>query len=171
MEGILALIPHAPAATLLLAITLATSLYDFLIDGSIRARFILHPYTVVRERQWYRLFTSTLLHGDWLHLFLNLFVYYNFAFYLEAVFYRYYTLGQPALVSSLYFTVIYVGSGILASLALVFRHRADPGYYGLGASGAIAGILFSFILLEPSVQLLVFFVPLPAWLFGLLYLV
>jgi membrane associated rhomboid family serine protease len=41
----------------------------------------------------------------------------------------------------------------------------------VGASGATAAVLFSFILFQPTAQLGIYFIiPMPAWLFGLLYL-
>lgn len=165
MEDFLQMIRLAPAAAFFFFITLATSLMDFLIDRSIQARFILHPYTVVRERQYYRILTCGLIHGNWLHLFFNMYVFYNFAFVLEAF----------VLQSPFYFALIYVFSQIVSALPSVIQHKNNPAYYALGASGAIAGVLFSFIALMPNEKFYILFfndpnLGIPAWIFGLVYL-
>jgi membrane associated rhomboid family serine protease len=46
----------------------------------------------------------------------------------------------------------------------------DYNYSSLGASGAVSAVLFSFILLAPWQTLYVFFFPLPAIIFAVLYL-
>jgi membrane associated rhomboid family serine protease len=153
-------IQTAPAASLIFALTLVTSVADLMVpQQGIQARFILHPHSVVHGRQYYRLFSAGLIHGDWLHLFFNMFVFYNFCFLLERI------IGTGA------FAGIYVASLAISGLPLVIRHRDNPQYLALGASGAIAGVLFSFITLYPETSLLVVFFPMPAWLFGVLYLV
>ena len=50
-------------------------------------------------------------------------------------------------------------------------HKNDYSYRAVGASGAVTGILYSAILLQPDMMLGIFFViPMPAYLFGILYL-
>ena len=51
-------------------------------------------------------------------------------------------------------------------------HKNDYNYRAIGASGAVTGILYSAILLEPNMSLYLFFIPLPipAYLFGIGYL-
>ncbi|MBX3100975.1 MAG: rhomboid family intramembrane serine protease [Bacteroidetes bacterium] len=153
-------IKSAPVASFIFGLTLATSLMDLMApQRGIQARFILHPYSMVRNKQFYRLFSAGLVHGDWLHLFFNMFVFYNFAFLLEQV------------VGGLAFAGIYVVSLAVSSLPLVIKHKDNPAYSALGASGAIAGILFSFITLYPETSLILVVIPIKAWLFGILYLV
>jgi membrane associated rhomboid family serine protease len=52
------------------------------------------------------------------------------------------------------------------------RHRDDPGYNAVGASGATSAVIFAFILLNPLQGLGIIFIPvyIPGFLFGLLYL-
>ena len=50
-------------------------------------------------------------------------------------------------------------------------HKNDYSYRAVGASGAVTGVLYSAILLQPDMMLGIFFViPIPAYLFGILYL-
>lgn len=149
-----------PVASLIFLLTLATSLYAFYIDQSIIGKFILHPAAVAKKRKLYTLFTSGLIHKDWMHLLFNMFTYYFFAFQLEQM------------IGSLRFGIIYVLALVLSNIPTVIRHKNDYWYHSLGASGAISGILFSFILLNPMSRMMIFPlpIPLPAILFGVLYL-
>src|SRR5690606_36508111 len=50
-------------------------------------------------------------------------------------------------------------------------HEKQPYYSAIGASGAITGVLYTVILLNPNAQLGLFFIiPMPAYIFGIGYL-
>jgi len=156
-------IREAPAASFIFVITIATSVYSFLYDQSIIDKFILHPWSIVRERQHYRILTSALLHANWTHLLVNMVTFYFFVFQLET------SIGHWQ------FVAVYVGSLIISTISPIMRNKDRPEYYALGASGAIAGALFSMIIYMlvyyPSAQILLFFIiPIPTWLFPILYI-
>jgi membrane associated rhomboid family serine protease len=69
--------------------------------------------------------------------------------------------------------LIYVAGGVLSTLVVYFRHRAEPEYRALGASDSITAILFAAIVLVPESDVLFFFVPIPipAPLFAVAYIV
>ena len=71
------------------------------------------------------------------------------------------------------FALIYFVSLILSDIPSVFRHKDDFWYNSLGASGAISGVLFSYILFSPLSKFSLMFIPIgiPAVLFGGLYLI
>jgi membrane associated rhomboid family serine protease len=150
----------APVASIIFVLTLATSLWAF-NDENIYARFILNPYGVSRGQRVYTVITSGLIHKDWNHLFFNMLSYYFFAFQLESV------LGHWQ------FGVLYVLSLILSDLPSIQKHKEDIWYNSLGASGAISAVIFSYIMYDPLASLGILFIPIPipAWIFGLLYLV
>ena len=50
----------------------------------------------------------------------------------------------------------------------MFNYK-NPNYIAVGASGAISGIIFSYVLFFPFSKLLVFFIPMPAFLFAFIY--
>jgi membrane associated rhomboid family serine protease len=151
---------YAPVASFFLLITLVTSLYAFYADNSLFEKLMLKPVRVFRRKEYYRLFTAGLLHGDFFHLLFNLLTFYFFAKYVES-----YYLGHWQ------FAVVYVGSLLLSSLYAAWQHREDGSYNALGASGAVSGVLFSFILFNPNAMLgVMFIIPMPAWLFAILYL-
>lgn len=79
---------------------------------------------LIRNGEWWRLFTSMFLHADIAHLTGNMF----FLFYLGTVVYRYY--------NTLEFYAVYFLSGLLGNL-LSF---CFTDYRSLGASGAIMGL-------------------------------
>jgi membrane associated rhomboid family serine protease len=61
---------------------------------------------------------------------------------------------------------------VLADLSTIFKNRDNPGYYSLGASGAVAGVIFSSILFFPESKIAILIIPIgiPAPIFGILYL-
>lgn len=107
-----------------------------------------------------RMLTSGFLHVDLSHLFFNMFTLYFFA---DVVIY-WFGPGK--------FLILYFISLVAGSLLALFFHRNEPYYSAVGASGAVTGILYSAILLEPGMRLGIMFIPipLPAYVLGILYL-
>lgn len=150
----------APVAGFIFLITLITGAYDFTNNLAVRPKFILNPYQVIKKKEYYRLITAGLVHGDWMHLAFNMLTYYFFAFRLEQTY-----LGHTR------FLFLYLFCLIAGNLAIVIKYRDVPTYNALGASGAVSGVLFSFILFFPFAQLGLFLViPIPAWAFAFLYI-
>ncbi len=113
----------------------------------------------IKGGQQIRMLSSGFLHVDITHLFVNMLTLYFFA---NVVLYNVGTLG---------FFVIYFGSLVLGNLFSFYFHKDEPHYTAVGASGAVMGILYSAILLNPDMMLgLFFFIPIPAYLFGIGYL-
>ncbi|MFV8281376.1 rhomboid family intramembrane serine protease [Christiangramia marina] len=107
----------------------------------------------------FQIFTSGFLHVDTSHLFVNMLTLYFFA---NVVIWQ---LGSVA------FLIIYLGSLLLGNLLSYYFHKNDPYYTAVGASGAVMGILYSAILLQPDMTLGLFFIiPVPAYIFGIGYL-
>lgn len=114
----------------------------------------------VQRGEKIRLFSSGFLHADTQHLFFNMLTLYFFA---DVVI---------SLLSPFYFVLIYVGSLLLGSLLSLYFHKNEYHYSAVGASGAVTGILYSAILLQPGMNLYMFFIPIPipAYIFGIAYL-
>lgn len=124
-------------------------------------RGYLKPYRVVRQHTWYELFTSGFLHANFGHLFVNMFTLYFFGQIMEQI------LGP------VYFLGLYLSALIVSGLPSLIKFRNDPNYATLGASGAVGGVLFAYIFLFPLESIYIFFIPIPipAFIFGGLYLV
>jgi len=153
-------IESSPAAMVLFIVTIAISLYTIYRNNMLYFKWLLSPVRVVRERKYYLLITSGFLHADLMHLLFNMLTFYFFGFRLEQA------------IGSVNFLLIYFLSMILSSVPTVIKHKDNYEYGSVGASGAISGILFAFILLSPSSGILIFPlpIPMPAWIFGILYL-
>lgn len=114
----------------------------------------------IRSGQKERMLTSGFLHLDVAHLFFNMFTLYFFADVVISWF------GQGK------FIIIYFISLLAGSLLALFFHRDETYYSAVGASGAVTGILYSAILLQPNDSLYLMFipVPIPAYVLGIGYL-
>lgn len=114
----------------------------------------------IKAGQRERTVTSGFLHVDISHLFFNMFTLYFFANVVINWF------GAPK------FLIIYFISLIGGSLLALFFHKNEPYYSAVGASGAVTGILYAAILLNPNMQLGIMFIPipLPAYVLGIAYL-
>lgn len=134
--------------------------------------FYKYAHYPVREdqyKEYYRLLTSGFLHGDMFHLFINMYVLYIFGDYVENTFID--ILGNTTLGRAVYFA-FYLFMIVLANLPTMAKHKDNSRYLAIGASGATSAIVFSYILVKPMDMLGVLFViPMPAVIFGVLYLV
>jgi membrane associated rhomboid family serine protease len=64
-----------------------------------------------------------------------------------------------------------MGSLVLSDIPTIIQQKNNPGYFSLGASGAICAVLFSYILFNPKMTIGVMMViPMPAYLFAFLFL-
>lgn len=155
--------PDVPLVTgLLIAVSVAISLYAFgeFKAGRAPERFLFQPARVIRGRNLTGLLLSCFSHGDGAHLAFNMFTLFFFGPVVERVFGP---LGMLAL---------YVASEVGAVLLTLAGHRNDPGYRALGASGAISGILFAAIVVQPTMGVSIMFIPfaIPAPLFAVGYI-
>lgn len=124
-------------------------------------RLILWPPAIDRHKQYDRLLTHGFIHADWGHLLFNMITLYFFGSLVERFFVPY--IGHVG------FVLFYLSAIVIAILPTYVRHRHDAGYRSLGASGAVSAVLFTYILLQPWSLILVFFVPMPAILYAVLY--
>ncbi|HAH54489.1 MAG TPA: rhomboid family intramembrane serine protease [Flavobacterium sp.] len=113
----------------------------------------------IRAGEHIRMISSGFLHADLGHLFFNMFTLYIFA---------------PVVINyfgDISFILIYLISLVFGSLLTLVMHKNDYSYRAIGASGAVTGIIYSAILLQPDMMLGLFYViPIPAYLFGIGYL-
>ncbi len=112
---------------------------------------------VLQKGEWWRLIGHAFIHGGFLHLAVNMLVLYTFGKNVELFFYA--QFGPMS--GGFFFLILYFGGLIAASLPAIFKHAKDPNYRAVGASGAIASVLFAFILFKPTATLIVFPIPLP----------
>jgi membrane associated rhomboid family serine protease len=150
-----------PLTWLLIGLTVVVSWQAFerprLLD-----RLLLWPPAIDRSKQYDRLLTHGFVHADWQHLLFNMITLYFFGGLVERWFVPY--IGQVG------FLLFYLSAILVAILPTYLRHRHDPRYRSLGASGAVSAVLFAFILVQPWSLIFVFFLPVPAIVYGVLYI-
>ena len=146
--------------TILVGIIVANALisYKGFNDLAFFRKYEFHVGSI-RSGEQIRMLSSGFLHVDMMHLIFNMFTLWMFA---------------PVVIEwlgTISFVLIYLGSLIFGSLLTMLFHKNDYSYRAVGASGAVTGILYSAILLQPDMMLGIFFViPIPAYIFGILYL-
>ena len=126
-----------------------------LIDKS-----LFRPFWLVPRRQYGTLISSGFMHANFAHLAFNAFTLWSFGSGLEQA------MG-PGRFLALY------SVGLLVSDAGTWvKHRNDPNYASLGASGAILAVLFASVVYFPtsSIAFMLIPVPIPAPLFAVGYL-
>ncbi len=165
--------------TIIAGITVVASLWGFSNQEGLR-KVLMNPYQVVQHKEYHRLLLHGFVHADYLHLFFNMFIFYQFGQILEQAFTQQELFSKvfPEQVfwgeatGTTYFLMLYIGSILFATIPSMVKHRNNPGYNSLGASGAVSAVLISFILLFPMTKLALFFiVPMPAWVAGILFFV
>lgn len=154
---------------LIIVLTVITSLLAF-NNSAITGSALFYPFAIRERNEWYRFITSGFIHADFLHLGVNMFVLYMFGETLE----KYYLPAIFGSSANFIYVGIYLIGMIVSDIPSYFKHRHDATYRGLGASGAVAAILFATILIGPfngSISLMLIPIPMPPIVFGILYLV
>ena len=152
---------------ILIIITCVVSFLAF-NNNNLKDRLIFSPYQHTKNKAWWLVLSHGFIHADYFHLFFNMYVLYVFGLNVEQSFSSLNQLGQ------LYFILLYVGGMVFATLPSIAKHRNNPSYRSLGASGAVSAIVFSFIVLDPTAGMGLLFLPgvsIPAFVFGILYLI
>lgn len=116
-----------------------------------RSFFETYKFNVggIKRGEQVRMLVSGFLHVDLQHLLFNMITFYFFA---DKVIYY---------VGPFYFFLIYFGSLIFGNLLSYYFHKNEAYYSAVGASGAVTGILYAAILLNPGMELYLYFVPIP----------
>lgn len=111
------------------------------------------------QKEWWRLLSSGFLHVDITHLLVNMYTLYMFG---------------PLLlhfIGASQFLQVYLGALIGGNMLSLWVNRRQDAYTAVGASGAITGIVFATVVILPSMELSLFFIPIgiPGWLFAIMY--
>ena len=135
------------------------------------ARFELSPYQVTRKKEYHRIVTHAFLHADYVHLIVNMLVLWSFGREIERIFQL---MEERDYVGSghFHFILLVVLSIVLSSISTILKHKDDPGYHAVGASGAVSAVVFTYIFFRPLQKIYFYFaIPIPGIVFGILYLV
>ena len=149
----------APVTLFLIALNVLVGVHSMFVDPDTVGRLAFRP-VLVRQGQWWRFLTAGFAHVGFAHLLFNMFTLFFFGPVIEAA------LGPVRYV------VVYLGSDLAANALTYWRHKDDPGYSAVGASGAVSGVLFAFCLFFPWEKIYLFLIPIgiPAVVFAFLYI-
>jgi membrane associated rhomboid family serine protease len=136
-------------ALVIFVATIVASLAGLYAQPRIIERSLFRPYWFLRRRQYETIVTSGFVHADLPHLIFNMLTFYFFAFQLER------QVGPGR------FAILYLLALVVSDLGTWFKHREDPQYASLGASGAISAVLFAAIVYFPTMSLFIIPIPVP----------
>lgn len=144
----------------LIAANAIVSLIGLFMNPKVIEVGMMMPYRTIRNKSWYELITSGFVHGSISHLLFNMITLFFFGPVLEM------QIGEVQFLG-LYFTGL-----IASSIPSLIKHKDNPQYATLGASGAVEAVLFGFILLFPLEPLYLMLIPIeiPALLFGVAFI-
>jgi membrane associated rhomboid family serine protease len=155
---------------IIIAITAIVSIICF-SNYNLREKLQLNPYKVYHNKEYWRLLTHAFVHADWLHLIVNMFVLFSFGQGIENYFQ---TLRSADIISQhpyVYYVIMYFSAIVIASLTTIKKYKDNFAYNAVGASGAVATVLFACIFFDPWQKLLFWaIIPVPGIIFGALYL-
>lgn len=150
---------RTPATFSLLCLIIGFSALALWGTPKMLQRNLLRPYWMLKERNYSTLITCGFIHGDFGHLFFNSLTLYFFG------------PGLERRIGSTRFIALYFVGLLVSSLGTVYKHRNNPDYASLGASGAILAVLFAFIVYYPTNTIYLYFaLPIPAVLFAFGYM-
>lgn len=131
--------------TLVLIIMTCIISYQAFSNPVMKAKLMFRPVDI-NNGEYYRFFTSGLIHADFTHLLFNMWALYIFGELVESIFVTYLfgpTMGRVA------YLLFYFSAVAIASLPSYFRHQDNYAYSALGASGATSALSMIFIMFLP----------------------
>lgn len=168
---------QSPVATFILLVTLGVSILAF-TNPLVKGRFLLVPSNFVHKKDYKTIFTSGLIHANVLHLAMNVLTFYFVAIGstlmpgLEREMIRFQVTEMDTdflrMLTHAKFLVIYIAALILADIPTILKHKDDPTYACLGASGAISGVMIAYIFFAWDKGIRIF--GMPGWTFAIIYL-
>ena len=155
----------SPLTLMIIVVNVILSMIGF-SSSSFLGKAVMWPYKVKREGQWYRFISSGFIHADWMHLIFNMFTFYFFGRNMEIILQRAIPNG------ALWFLFIYFTGLVVADIPSYLKHKDDPQYRSLGASGAVSAVVFAAVVFDPWSQLRLYgFISMSAMVFAILYIV
>ncbi|MCB9033985.1 MAG: rhomboid family intramembrane serine protease [Chitinophagales bacterium] len=152
----------------IIIVTVITSLMAF-NNRATMSKLIFNPYVIHTNKDYSRFISSGFIHADFMHLFFNMYALYLFGGIVEQSFKSQYIFGNKG---NLMYIILYISGLIMSSVYSYFKHKNNPAYNALGASGAVSAIVFCSIILYPTNKLMIFPIPffMPAYILGVGYL-
>lgn len=150
---------YSSATGMFLLILTGLATYKGFRDRAFFEQYAFEVDRILIDREWKRLISSGFLHVGWIHFGFNMAAMLSFSLSLELLFGVWKFLG------------LYFFSMIAGSLLSLYIHRNHGDYRAVGASGAISGVVFASIVLDPGGSISIFGLPfsIKSWIFGLAF--
>jgi len=129
-------------------------------------KFQLNAWSVIKQKEYFRMFTYGFVHADFIHLLINMIVLLSFGSTLINFFDIYFEGNGAQMFLFLYLTAIPI-----SAIITVKKNKNNPNFNAVGASGAVSAIVYAAIFLKPYSLLYVWGIPIPGILFGIAYLI
>ena len=150
---------------IIIIVTVLASMAAFQ-NQSFFEKALFRPYLMKKNNEWWRWVSNGFIHADYTHLIVNMLSFYFFAGYVENEF-NLITGNELGIL----FVVFYISALVMSGMYDYYRHQNNYAYSALGASGAVAAVIFAYIVYNPFSSIYLYYViKIPAWLFGILYL-
>jgi membrane associated rhomboid family serine protease len=150
----------------IIAVTVLISMMAF-NRPKLFADFMMTPYQIKTRGQYYRFITSGFIHQNHMHLILNMFSFYFFGRVIEIVFRA--IFGDWGAV---YYIALYLIAIVVSDLPSYLKHKDNPRYNSLGASGGVAAVIFASIVFQPLQDICLFFaICMPGFILGTGYII
>jgi membrane associated rhomboid family serine protease len=151
------------SVTLILVLATVGASFYALNNHIIYEKWMMIPYRVKQHNEYHRFITSGFIHSGYMHLGFNMLGLYAFAPIVEN------ELGP------LYFVAMYLTGIIISDIPTYLKQKNNYAYRSLGASGGVAAIIFSSILIYPLNPIGLIYLPKEFWpsgfIFGIIYLI
>ena len=150
---------------ILIIITVAVS-YAAFNSPKLMEQLQFNASKIYHRNEYHRLVTHAFVHANWEHLIVNMIVLFSFGTAIEMYFKEYF--GNNHI---LYFFLLYFGGILASNIYALIKHRNNYFYNAIGASGAVASVLFAAIFFDPWNKIYFFgILPIPGIIFAALYL-
>lgn len=155
--------------TLIIIIMTCVISYQAFNNPEMKAKLLFRPVDAQRG-EWYRFLSSGLIHADFMHLLINMYVLFVFGEVVEQIFTK---IIFGDVWGRLAYIAFYMSAVVISSIPTYLRHQDNYAYSALGASGATSAIVFAFIITNPWSGLTLLFLPffsIPALILGIVYI-
>ncbi len=127
---------------------------------------MMNPYAVKNNNEYFRFITSGFIHADFRHLGFNMITLFFFGDTVEKAF-NYETGGNGVIL----YVLFYVAAIIISEIPTFLKQLNNPSYNSLGASGAVAAVIFASIVYDPLKDLYLYgFISIPGFVLAILFL-
>ena len=136
-------------------------------DNSLMDKLKFNPSHIINSKEWYRFLSYGFIHADYIHLGVNMWVLWIFG---KGIIWNFQYLFDD--LANLFFLALYIPAIVISVIPSFSKNKNNIFYNAVGASGAVSAVVYASIILAPTSSLYLFLIPfpIPAWLFGVLYL-